>query len=82
MTLWLRNTSGKKDAVLTLAVATVVVVLLKVLAAGISVTIAAKTYALGSMPDGGVIASLLTPTLGAYVARRHTDANAPKKDPP
>ena len=64
---------------LVFAGATLAVVLAKVAVAGVVVA----GVHLGTMPDGGAIAALLAPTLGAYVARRYTDANAtiaPGKD--
>jgi hypothetical protein len=70
MSLWLSNTDGKKDAILTLAVVSVAVVLAKVLLAGVVI----KSVNLGTPPGADVIAALLTPTLGAYVARRWGDA--------
>lgn len=75
---WIRNTDGEKDATLTFALWAVLCVMFKFVAAGATLTIGAKTFAAGAAPDGGVIAALLMPTLGAYVARRHTEANAPK----
>ena len=67
------NTSGKRDAVLTMTFATVIVVLLKVLFSGVKV----GNFAFGTM-DAGLVAALLTPTLGAYVARRYTTATTEK----
>ena len=83
--LWIRNTAGKKDAVLTMAWAGFMVVLAKVLLSGLVIEIAdAKTITLGTI-DGSVIAAILTPTLGAYIARRYTDTKhgqppAPKNE--
>lgn len=70
MSLWLKNTDGKPDAILTLAAVSVLTVLAKVLLAGVVV----KSVHLGTPPGADVIAALLTPTLGAYVARRWGDA--------
>lgn len=68
----LKNTDGKPDAVFTMAVWAFLVVLVKVLFAGSSVTIGEHVFGAGEI-DGGVIAAILTPTLGAYVMRRHSD---------
>lgn len=67
-----KNSSGKKDAVLTMAVVGFGFVLVKVLLAGVSLQFAGKEFGFGSI-DGSVIAAILTPTLGAYVSRRYTD---------
>lgn len=74
----LKNSDGRSDAVFTMAVWAFVVVLAKVLFAGASLTIGGHTLGAGEI-DGGVIAALLTPTLGAYVMRRHTDRHAPRR---
>lgn len=71
--IWLRNSEGKPDAVLTMTVMVLVVILIKLLFAEVSVEIGDHMVKLGTM-DAGVVASLLTPTLGAYVMRKHTDA--------
>lgn len=68
MKLWLKNSEGKRDAVLTMTIATLVVVLLKVVISGV------KFGDVEFSPmDAGLVVALLTPTLGAYVARRYTD---------
>ena len=75
MSLWIKKSDGTPDASLTIAMVTMAVVLIKVLLAGAAI----GPFSFGSI-DAGVIAALLTPTLGAYVARRYTDANAPVKE--
>lgn len=65
---WMKNTSGSEDAMLTLSVVTLGIVLLKFLVSEMSI----GSLVFGQL-DAGVIAALLTPTLGAYVARRHSD---------
>lgn len=72
---WLSNSDGKPDAVLTMSVVTLGVVLFKFLLSEMSF----GPIVFGQI-DGGTIAALLTPTLGAYCARRWTDANSKKKD--
>lgn len=70
---WLKNSQGNEDAMLTLGVVSLAVVLLKFFLSEMSF----GTMIFGQL-DGMVVAAILTPTLGAYVARRYTDANAPK----
>lgn len=71
--IWFKNTSGKHDSMLTFSVVGFAFVLLKVLAAGLTIHLGeGKTIDFGSI-DGATIAAILTPTLGAYVARRYTD---------
>jgi hypothetical protein len=72
MNFWIKNTSGKQDAMLTFSVAGLLVVLGKVLLAGVTLQIAGHEVGFGTI-DGTVIAAILTPTLGAYVGRRYTD---------
>lgn len=69
----MNNSVGKPDSMLTLAVISLGVVLVKFFLSDISV----GPLVFGQL-DGMVVTSILTPTLGAYVARRWTDANAPK----
>lgn len=68
----LKNTDGKKDAVLTMSVITLAVILIRVLFAGVKLTISGVVLDMGAI-DSGLVAALLTPTLGAYVARRYTE---------
>ena len=72
---WITNTAGKPDAMLTLGMVSLGVVLVKFFIADIAI----GPVVFGQL-DGLVIASILTPTLGAYVARRYTDANVKKDD--
>lgn len=67
------NTAGKKDAVLTMAVFAMVVLLVKVLLQGVSITLHGTTIISFGTVDSGIIGALLTPTLSAYVARRYTE---------
>lgn len=68
----LRNTDGKKDAVLTMAAVAMAVVLVKILLSGLSLTIKGTIITFGTI-DSALVGALLTPTLGAYVARRYTE---------
>lgn len=65
---WIKNSRGNPDALLSIVVVTMGVVLLKLLLAGIVV----GKLAFGEL-DASVVAAVLTPTLGAYVARRATE---------
>ena len=73
MNLWISNTAGKKDAVLTLALVGFIVVMVKLILSGASIAVNGNTYTLGTI-GAAEIAAVLTPTLGAYVSRRYTDA--------
>lgn len=70
---WFRNADGKKDAMLSFAIVSFAVVILKVLFGGMIIAVSGKTFTIGTI-DASIIAAMLTPTLGSYVARRHTDA--------
>lgn len=72
MKIWIRNTDGKGDAVLTMTLWCLVVILVKLVFSGFSLTVGTWTVGAGNI-DAGIIAALLSPTLGAYVARRYTD---------
>lgn len=73
--MWMLNSKGNPDSMLTLGVISLGVVLVKFFLS--EMTIGPLVF--GQL-DGMVVAAILTPTLGAYVARRYTDAN--KKDDP
>lgn len=73
MDLAIKNSDGKRDPVLTLAIVTVAVVLFKFLLSGLVLTITGATVINFGTVDGTVIGALLTPTLGAAVAHRYTD---------
>lgn len=77
---WIKNTSGKKDAMLTFAVMAFVTVLFKVIAGGLAVSFGEKVFTVGTI-DASTIGALLTPTFVAYVARRHTDRRHPHTEP-
>jgi len=77
----LKNSAGKADAMLTFSAGAVAVCIVKVGLAGV----VAFGFTFGPAPDATVIAALLTPTLGAYVARRNelgVKAIAPGSAPP
>lgn len=70
---WMNNSQGKPDAMLTLGVVSLAVVLFKFFVSEMSFG-----HVVFGQLDGMVIAAILTPTLGAYVARRYTDAKTSK----
>lgn len=72
---WLKNSKGNEDSMLTLGVVSLAVVLLKFFLSEMSF----GPVVFGQL-DGGVVAAILAPTLGAYVARRYTDTLNPTKD--
>lgn len=61
-----------------MAVASVAVCVFKVLVAGMTLTLGALSLSGGTI-DGGVVAAILTPTLGAFIAGHHSD-NVTKRD--
>lgn len=72
-TIWMTNTAGKSDAVLTMAFVGFLVVIFKVLLSGMKLPFFGAEIAFGTI-DPAMIGAILTPTLGCYVARRYTDA--------
>lgn len=79
--IWLKNTDGKRDAVLTMTLLGFLSIIGKVLAAGMVIHTATREITVGGI-DGATIAAILTPTLGAYVARRYTDNKFGRYDDP
>lgn len=77
--IWIKNTDGRKDAVLTMALLGFLVVVVKVLLGGMHLVMAGKDITVGTI-DASTIGALLTPTLGAYVARRYTDVKYKKAE--
>lgn len=68
--MWIKHPrSGKADTMLTLAVVSVLAVLGKFLLNGVAI----GSVTLGTV-DAGLVAAMLTPTLGAYVARKYSDS--------
>ena len=70
--MWMKNSDGKKDAVLTMAFFGFIVVLVKVILSGLTLTINDTVIHAGTI-DAAMVAAILTPTLGAYVSRKYTD---------
>jgi len=74
MNLWLKHPrSGEPDTMLTLSTLSTLTVLVKFLLNDVVLNILGNTYKLGTV-DAGVIAAILTPTLGAYVMRKMKDS--------
>jgi hypothetical protein len=71
--MWIKNTEGKKDAMLTFAVFSFLVVTLNIfLSTFSSLTIGNYTFIFNPM-DSGVMGIYLGATFTAYVSRRWTD---------
>jgi hypothetical protein len=70
---WMKNSLGNPDSMLTFGAISLAVVLVKFFLSDMSF----GSIKFGQL-DGMVIASILTPTIGAYVARRYTDTVNPK----
>lgn len=68
----IRNSSGQKDGIFTMAVVGFAFCLVKMLLVGVTLQLAGHEISFGTI-DGSTIAAILTPTLGAYVGRRYTD---------
>ena len=76
--MFIKDTSGNKSLTATIAFASFIVVMVKVLLSGASISLGAATYSFGSI-DGLTIGAIFTPTLAAYTARRW--GNPPPQDP-
>jgi len=70
--IWIKNTDGAPDAVLTMALIGFLTVIIKVLGSGATFTVLGNIVTVGTI-DASTIAAILTPTLTAYVSRRYTD---------
>jgi hypothetical protein len=81
MNIWIKNTKGNRDAVLTFATIGFLSVILKVLFGGSVFEICGYTLNFGPI-DATTIGAILTPTLGAYVARRWNDHKIAKEEEP
>lgn len=73
MRLWINNTDGQPDAVLTMTLMGFLAILGKFLLSNVSLTLASDHIINFGSVDAMSIAAVLTPTLGAYCARRYTD---------
>lgn len=79
MDLAFKNSDGRRDPILTLAIFATVIVLLKVLVSGVTFHITGMPVDFGTI-DGGLVGAILTPTLGAAVAHRYTDKHFEDKN--
>lgn len=76
---WIKNSSGNRDAMLTLTVITFAVVLLKVIFGGTTINIG--EWAISIDPISPELAgALLGPNIAGYVFRRHTDKKYPEEE--
>lgn len=77
MKRWFKNGDGKEDAVLTMAWIGFLVIIFRILVSGLEFKVYGQMLKFSSI-DAGIIAAVLTPTLGAYVAHQY---NALKNNP-
>ncbi len=68
--MWIKNTSGKEDAMLTFAVIAFVVVIFRIVFEGLHVSIGTYINFVLQKIDDSTILSILGPTLLAYFGRR------------
>jgi len=82
--MWIKNTKGRPDAMLTIALIAFAVVVFNVILATLgTLTVAGVSFTFVAM-DSGTMAAFLAPTLSAYVGRRWTTAaySTDETDPP
>lgn len=78
---WIKNTKGEPDAMLTFATVAFAIVAINLLLSTFgTVVIAGATISFAALSPS-VIGAILTPTLGAYVARRLTGSAYNEKKP-
>lgn len=75
--MWIKNTKGKPDAMLTFAVIAFAVVIFNVFLATFGTVTIFGTVITFTALSAGTITALLGPTLTAYVGRRFTGAAYP-----
>ena len=74
MNLWIKNSSGKKDAMLTFATIAFAIVSLNILLSTIQELVFAGGQTISfQILDSGTMTAYLAATFGAYVSRRWTD---------
>ena len=71
--LMMKDSDGEKSLTATLAMVSFIIVMIKVLFGGSTVSFSSFSFTFGAI-DSFSIAAILGPTLGTYAARRHTDA--------
>lgn len=80
MNFWVKHPRARQpDTMLTLAVVSTAVVLIKFLLAGVTVSVGGASFVGGAI-DSGVVAAILASTLGAYVARKYQSPHKEDKD--
>ena len=74
MNLWIKNSSGKKDAMLTFATIAFGIVSLNILLSTVQELVFAGGQTISfQILDSGTMTAYLAATFGAYVSRRWTD---------
>jgi len=73
-TIWIRGSDGRPDAVLTFALASIIVILFKILFAGLTITLGSLVFAI-TAPDATTIGTVFTPMLAAYVSNKYVNLN-------
>ena len=74
---WFKNGDGKEDAVLSMTWLGFLVIITRVAVGGLTINAFGQSLAFPQV-DSGLVAAILTPTLGAYVAHQY---NAYKSNP-
>lgn len=78
--MWIKHPrSGKPDTMLTIALSATAIALGKFLLHGVAFSYDKFTFNFGTL-DAALVAAILTPTLGAYVARKFSDSPDKKKE--
>lgn len=67
--MFIKDSTGNKSLTATLALVGFIVVMIKLLFSGASVSVGSFSYEFGAI-DAAMIAAVLTPVLGSYTARR------------
>lgn len=76
--MWIKNTTGKKDAMLTFATFSFLIVTLNVLLSSIDTLTVGETTVIFKALDSTVMAVYLGSTFTAYVSRRWTESKYTK----
>ena len=69
----IKNSEGRKDAILTFAAVAFLFVMLRFIVSGVSLKITDNFNIDFGELDATLVAAVITPTLGSYVMRRATD---------
>lgn len=70
--LWIKNTNGRPDAVLTFALVSMVIVFFKLMFAGVEFSFDGFKWIVQTI-DAATIGAILVPTLGAYVSNKYVN---------